>query len=60
MSLRLVGNTGTEVLAHRHEPLLNLHFIRVGRQLLLGDIVADAHQQAHGLNITSGSLMGTF
>ena len=59
MSLRLVSKTGTEVLAHRHEPLLNLHVLRVGRHVLLGDIVADAHQQAQGLNITSGPLLGT-
>ena len=43
MSLSLVGKTGTEVLAHRHEPLLNLHALRVGRHVLLGDIVADTH-----------------
>ena len=43
MSFSLVGKTGTEVLAHRHEPLLNLHVIRVDRHLLLGDIVADIH-----------------
>ena len=43
MSLRLVGKTGTEVLAHRHEPLLNLHVIRVDCHLLRGDIVADTH-----------------
>ena len=61
MSLRLVGKTGAEVLVHRHhEPLLNLHVLRVGHNVLVGDIVADAHQQAHGLNITSGSLLGTF
>ena len=60
MSLHLVGKTGAEVLEHGHEPLLNLHVLRVGRHVLLGDIVADAHQQAHGLNITSGSLLGTF
>ena len=60
MSLRLVGKTGAEVLVHRHEPLQNLHVLMVGRHVLLGDIVADAHQQVHGLNITSGSLLGTF
>ena len=59
MSLRLVGKTGAEVLVHRHEPLLNLHVLRVGRHVLLGDIVADAHQQAKGFNITSGPLIGT-
>ena len=59
MSLRLVGKTGAEVLAHRHEPLLNLHALRVDRHLLLDDIVADAHQQAKGLNITSSPLLGT-
>ena len=31
MSLGLVGKTGLEVLAHRHEPLLNLHVLGVGR-----------------------------
>ena len=59
MSLSLVGNTGTELLAHRHEPLLNLHVIRVDCHSLLGDIVADTHLQAKGLNITSGSLLST-
>ena len=59
MSLSLVGKTGTEVLEHRHEPLLNLHVLRVGRHVLLGDIVADAHQQVQGLNITSGPLLST-
>ena len=59
MSLRLVGKTGDEVLAHRHEPRLNLHFLRVGRHVLLGDIVADPHQEAQGLNTTSGPLFGT-
>ena len=59
MSLRLVSKTGAEVLVHRHEPLLTLHVLRVGRHVLLGDIVADAHQQAHGLNITSDSLLST-
>ena len=49
MSLSLVGKTGSEVLAHRHEPLLNLHVLRVGRNVPLGDIIADAHQQAKGL-----------
>ena len=59
MSLRLVGKTGTEVLAHRHEPLLNLNVLRVGRHVPLGDIVADAHQQSKGLNITSGPFLST-
>ena len=59
MSLRLVGKTGTEVLAHRYEPLLNLNVLRVGRQLPLGDIVADADQHAKGLNIASGPLLST-
>ena len=46
MSLGLVGKTGPEVLAHRHEPLLDLHILRVGLHRPLGDFVADAHQQA--------------
>ena len=29
MSLGLVGKTGLEVLAHRHEPLLDLHVLRL-------------------------------
>ena len=53
MSIGLVGKTGPEVLEHRHEPLLDLHVLRVGSHVLLGDVVADAHQQAEGLNITS-------
>ena len=53
MSLGLLGKTGPEVLAHRNEPLLDLHIIRVGFHTPLGDVVADAHQQAKGLNITS-------
>ena len=57
MSLGLVGKTGPEDLAHRHEPLLDLNVIRVGLHLPLGDGVADAHQQAKGLNITSGPLL---
>ena len=56
---RLVGKTGPEVLAHRHERLLDLHVLRVGLHVLLGDVVADAHQQAKGLNITSGPLLST-
>ena len=59
MSIGLVGKTGTEVLAHRHEPLLDLHVLRDGLYLVLGDVVADAHQQAKGLNITSGPLLST-
>ena len=43
MSLSLVGKTGTEVLAHRHEQLLNLHVLSVGRHVLHGDIFADAY-----------------
>ena len=43
MSLSLVGKTGTEVLEHRHEPLLNLYVIRVDCHVLLVDIVADTH-----------------
>ena len=27
MSIALVGKTGPEVLAHRHEPLLDLHVL---------------------------------
>ena len=59
MSLGLVGKTGPEVLAHRHEPLLDMHVVSVGLLVLLGDVVADAHQQAKGLNITSGPLLST-
>ena len=59
MSIALVGKTGPEVLAHRHEPLLDLQVLRVGFHLLLGDVVADAHQQAEGLNITSSPLLST-
>jgi hypothetical protein len=46
-------------LAHRHEPLLDLHALRVGRHVPLGDVIADAYQQAKGLNITSGQLLST-
>ena len=46
MSIGLVGKTGPEVLAHRHEPLLDLQVLWVGFHVLLGDVVADAHQQA--------------
>ena len=59
MSLGLVGKTGPEDLEHRHEPLLDPHVLRVGLHVLLGDIVADAHQQAEGLNITSSPLLST-
>ena len=59
MSLCLVGQTGPEVLAHRHEPLLNLHVLGVGRHIPLGDVLADAHQQAKGLNITASPLLST-
>ena len=59
MSLGLVGKTGPEVLAHRHEPLLNLHVLGVGRHVPLGDVLADAHQQAKGLNITASPLLST-
>ena len=59
MSLGLVGKTGPEVLAHRHEPLLDLHILRVGLHVPLGDLVVDAHQQAKSLNITFGPLLGT-
>ena len=59
MSIGLVGKTDPEVLAHRHEPLLDLHDLRVGFHVLLGDVVADAHQQAKGLNLTSGPLLST-
>ena len=55
----LVSKTGSDVLAHRHEQLLDLHVLRVGLHVLLGDIVADAHQQAKGLNIKFGSLLST-
>ena len=39
MSIGLVGKTGPEVLAHRHEPLLDLHVLRVGLHVPLGDVV---------------------
>ena len=58
MSLGLVGKTGPEVLAHRYEPLLDLHVLRVGRHEPLGDVLADA-QQAKGLSITSPPLLST-
>ena len=59
MSLGLVGMTGPEVLEHRHELLLDLHVLGVGFHVPLGDVVADAHQQAEGLNITSSPLLST-
>ena len=59
MSLGLVGKTGPGVLARRHEPLLNLHVLRVALQVLLSDVVADSHQQARGLNITYCHLLST-
>ena len=59
MSLGLVGKTGPEVLEHRHEPLLDLHVLRVGLHVPLGDVVADAHQQAKGLKISASSLLST-
>ena len=59
MSLGLVGETGPEVLAHRHEPLLNLHVLGVGCHVPLGDVLADAHQQAKGLNVTASLLLST-
>ena len=59
MILGLVGMTGPDVLAHRYEPLLDLHVLRVGRHLPLGDVLADAYQQAKGLNITSTPLLST-
>ena len=59
MSLGLVGKTGPEDLGHHHEPLLDLHVLRVGLHVPLGDVVADAQQQAKGLNITSCPLLRT-
>ena len=59
MSLGLVGKTGTAVLAHRYKPLLDLHVLRVGRHVPLGEVLADAHQQAKGLNLTSTPLLST-
>ena len=62
MSLGLVGKTGPEVLAHRHErhePLLDLHVLRVCFHVPLGDVAADAHQQAKALNIPSVPLLST-
>ena len=59
MSLGLVGKTGREVMAPRHEQLLDLHVLRVGLHVPLSDVVADAHQQAKGLNITSSPLLST-
>ena len=59
MSIGLVGKTGPEVLEHRHEPLLDRHVLRVGLQVPLGDVVADAHQQAKSLNITSSPFLST-
>ena len=41
MSLGLVGKTGPEVLEHRNEPLLDLHVLRVGLHVPLGDVVAE-------------------
>ena len=57
MSLGLLGKIGPEVLAHRNEPLLDLHNLKVGLHIPLGDLVVDAHQQAKGLIITSGPLL---
>lgn len=59
MSLGLVGKTGPEVLAHRHDPLLNLHVLGVGRHVPLGYVFSDAHQQAKVLYITSSPFLST-
>ena len=59
MSLGGVGKTGPEGMAHCHEPMIDLHVLRVGLHVPLGDVFADAHQQAKGLNITSGQLLST-
>lgn len=59
MSFRLVGKTGPEVLAHRHEALLNLCIPRVGRHVPLGYIVTDAHQQAQRLKVMSCPQLST-
>ena len=53
MSFRLHGKTGTEVLAHRHEAVLNLLVLGVGIDVPLGHIVADAQQQAKRLDAVS-------
>ena len=59
MSFRLVGKTGAEVLAHRYEALPNLSVPRVRRHVLLGHVVADAHQQAQCLKISTCPQLGT-
>ena len=42
-----------------HEPLLDLHVLRVDLDVPLGDFVADTHRQAKGLIITFGPLLNT-
>ena len=59
MILSLIGKAGTEVLAHRHEALLNLSVVGIGLYVPLGHIVADAHQKAKRLKITPCPLLST-
>ena len=53
MSLGLIGNTGTQALAHRQESLFDLGVLRVGCHISFCHILGNAHQQEKRLMIAS-------